>query len=120
MMHARFVAPFALCSGLALSIAGCDDSKSSAPAAKSDSAPAAQKTSKEPTPQEGKSPDAKSADAKVAAKPDGGAAPEGVKLGEQPANFKSKNQDGAEVDLWSYRAKSAVMLAFYPKNFTGG
>ncbi len=119
MMHARFVVPLALCSGLALSTPGCDDSKSSAPAAKGESASAAKKAS-EDAKAEGKSGDAKAADTKAAAKADAGTAPEGVKLGERPANFKSKNQDGAEVELASYRDKNAVMLAFYPKNFTGG
>lgn len=115
MNHARFVLPLALCTSFAISISGCTEPKPDAVAAGANEGPTPAKADAKADAK----PDAKADAVPAKVEPDGAAA-EGVKLGERPANFKSKNQDGKEVDLWSYRGKSPVMLAFYPKNFTGG
>lgn len=52
-------------------------------------------------------------------------APLGSARGEQdkgaPApDFSAKNQEGKDVKLADFKGKKSVLLAFYPKDFTGG
>ncbi|MBI1849879.1 MAG: redoxin domain-containing protein [Planctomycetes bacterium] len=42
------------------------------------------------------------------------------KVGEAAPDFKVKDQSGAEVTLAQFKGKKNVLLAFYPKSFTGG
>jgi peroxiredoxin len=50
-----------------------------------------------------------------------GAKPSGPpKVGDLAPNFKLKGSDGKEYDLSSYRGKIGVVLAWYPRAFTGG
>ena len=50
------------------------------------------------------------------------AADESVKLeaGKPAPDFTLKDQDGKEVKLSGLKGKKSVLLAFYPKDFTGG
>lgn len=45
-------------------------------------------------------------------------APPGV--GDEAPAFTLPDQDGKEVSLAEFGGKKAVVLAFYPKDFTGG
>ncbi|MBI4601645.1 MAG: redoxin domain-containing protein [Planctomycetes bacterium] len=40
--------------------------------------------------------------------------------GKPAPDFALKDQDGKEVKLSSLKGKKNVLLAFYPKDFTGG
>jgi hypothetical protein len=44
----------------------------------------------------------------------------GVKPGAQAPDFSIKDDAGNEVSLAGHRGKKAVLLAFYPKDFTPG
>lgn len=41
-------------------------------------------------------------------------------MGKTAPDFEIKDQEGKPVRLSAFRAKKAVLLAFYPKDFTGG
>ena len=43
-----------------------------------------------------------------------------LKVGMVAPNFTSKDGDGVEHSLNDYLGKKNVVLAFYPKDFTGG
>jgi len=43
-----------------------------------------------------------------------------IEKGEKAPALELKNQDGALVKLADYKGKKNVLLAFYPKDFTGG
>jgi cytochrome oxidase Cu insertion factor (SCO1/SenC/PrrC family) len=43
-----------------------------------------------------------------------------IEKGEKAPAFDLKNQDGKSVKLEDYKGKKNVLLAFYPKDFTGG
>jgi len=43
-----------------------------------------------------------------------------IQVGEPAPDFTLKDQDGKEVKLSSFKEKKNVLLAFYPKDFTGG
>lgn len=45
---------------------------------------------------------------------------EKVEVAKQAPDFTLKNQDGKDVKLSSFRGKKNVLIAFYPKDFTGG
>jgi len=45
--------------------------------------------------------------------------PTGVRPGDRAPDFALKNQDGKEVKLSDYKGKT-VVLAWFPKAFTGG
>ncbi len=49
-----------------------------------------------------------------------GGAEEPVKLGDEAPEFTLKDQDGSEVALASFRGNTAVLIAFYPGDFTSG
>ncbi len=40
--------------------------------------------------------------------------------GADAPDFAAKNQAGKEVKLSDFKGKKSVLLAFYPKDFTGG
>jgi peroxiredoxin Q/BCP len=43
-----------------------------------------------------------------------------LKVGDLAPNFKLQGSDGKTYQLSDYRGKSAVVLAWFPKAFTGG
>ena len=43
-----------------------------------------------------------------------------VEVGKPAPDFSLKDQDGKESKLSSFRGKKNVLIAFYPKDFTGG
>jgi cytochrome oxidase Cu insertion factor (SCO1/SenC/PrrC family) len=43
-----------------------------------------------------------------------------VAVGKEAPDFALKDQDGKVVRLKDFRGKRNVVLAFYPKSFTGG
>jgi len=43
-----------------------------------------------------------------------------IEKGEKAPEFAVKNQKGDEVKLSDFKDKQHVLLAFYPKDFTGG
>jgi peroxiredoxin Q/BCP len=43
-----------------------------------------------------------------------------LKVGDQAPNFSLRGSDGKTHTLAEYRGKSAVVLAWFPKAFTGG
>jgi peroxiredoxin Q/BCP len=43
-----------------------------------------------------------------------------LKVGDQAPNFSLRGSDGRTHTLAEYRGKSAVVLAWFPKAFTGG
>ena len=47
------------------------------------------------------------------------AAPQ-VEVGKPAPEFALKDESGKEVKLSGFKGKKAVLLAFYPKDFTGG
>lgn len=52
----------------------------------------------------------------------GGMAPPktNLKVGDKAPDFTLKGTDGKEVKLSKFKGKKVVVLAFYPKAFTGG
>jgi hypothetical protein len=44
----------------------------------------------------------------------------GIKVGNVAPDFEVKDEAGNSVKLSQHRGKQAVLLAFYPKDFTGG
>ena len=49
-----------------------------------------------------------------------GAADEAPKVGDKAPDFELKGSDGKTYGLSDYRGKKAVVLAWFPKAFTGG
>ncbi len=49
-----------------------------------------------------------------------GAAQDAPKVGDRAPDFKLKASDGKEYTLKQFLGKSAVVIAWYPKAFTGG
>ena len=47
-------------------------------------------------------------------------APNTLKVGMVAPDFTLKDEEGAERSLSDYLGKKSVVLAFYPKDFTGG
>ena len=45
---------------------------------------------------------------------------EGIKVGDVAPDFEVKDEAGNTVKLSQHRGKQAVLLAFYPKDFTSG
>lgn len=45
---------------------------------------------------------------------------EGIQVGLRAPDFEVKDEAGNTVKLSQHRGKQAVLLAFYPKDFTGG
>ena len=43
-----------------------------------------------------------------------------LKVGDMAPNFKLQGSDGKTYSLADYKGKSAVVLAWFPKAFTGG
>lgn len=43
-----------------------------------------------------------------------------VKVGDPAPDFKLKGSDGKTYELSDFKGKSAVVVAWYPKAFTGG
>jgi cytochrome oxidase Cu insertion factor (SCO1/SenC/PrrC family) len=43
-----------------------------------------------------------------------------IEVGKPAPDFALKDQDGKEVKLSGFRGKKGVLVAFYPKDFTGG
>lgn len=43
-----------------------------------------------------------------------------IEVGKPAPDFTLKDQDGKEAKLSSFRNKKSVLIAFYPKDFTGG
>lgn len=43
-----------------------------------------------------------------------------IETGKSAPDFTLKAEDGKEVSLSSFRGKANVLIAFYPKDFTGG
>ena len=43
-----------------------------------------------------------------------------VEVGTQPPDFTLSDHTGAAVKLADYRGRRPVLIAFYPKSFTGG
>jgi peroxiredoxin Q/BCP len=43
-----------------------------------------------------------------------------LKVGDQAPNFSLRGSDGRTYTLAEFRGKSAVVLAWFPKAFTGG
>ena len=48
------------------------------------------------------------------------APPPAPKVGDKAPDFKLKGSDGKEYTLKQFKGKSAVVIAWYPKAFTGG
>ena len=46
--------------------------------------------------------------------------PDMLTVGMIAPNFTLKDEEGAERNLSDYLGKNSVVLAFYPKDFTGG
>ena len=46
--------------------------------------------------------------------------PPKIEKGEKAPEFAAKNQKGDEIKLADFQKKRNVLLAFYPKDFTGG
>jgi peroxiredoxin Q/BCP len=46
--------------------------------------------------------------------------PDTLKAGTVAPDFTLKDEEGAERNLSDYVGKQSVVLAFYPKDFTGG
>lgn len=46
--------------------------------------------------------------------------PPKIEVGKPAPDFTLKDQDGKETKLSSFRGKKSVLIAFYPKDFTGG
>ena len=46
--------------------------------------------------------------------------PDTLKVGMIAPDFTLKDEEGAERNLSDYLGKQSVVLAFYPKDFTGG
>ena len=44
----------------------------------------------------------------------------GIEIGKPAPAFTLKDQDGKEVKLSSFKGKKSILIAFYPKDFTGG
>ncbi len=44
----------------------------------------------------------------------------GVKVGDKAPDFKLKGSDGKEYTLAQFKGKQAVVIAWFPKAFTGG
>ena len=47
-------------------------------------------------------------------------APDTLKVGMIAPDFTLKDEEGAERNLSDYLGQKSVVLAFYPKDFTGG
>ena len=45
---------------------------------------------------------------------------EGLKVGDTAPDFKLKGSDGKEYTLAQFKGKQAVVIAWFPKAFTGG
>ena len=45
---------------------------------------------------------------------------EGLKVGDKAPDFKLKGSDGKDYTLAQFKGKQAVVLAWFPKAFTGG
>jgi hypothetical protein len=45
---------------------------------------------------------------------------DGIAVGQRAPDFEVKDEAGNTVRLSQHRGKQAVLLAFYPKDFTGG
>ncbi len=43
-----------------------------------------------------------------------------IEVGKPAPDFTLKNQEGKDVKISSFRGKKNVLIAFYPKDFTGG
>jgi cytochrome oxidase Cu insertion factor (SCO1/SenC/PrrC family) len=43
-----------------------------------------------------------------------------IEAGKPAPDFTLKDQDGKDLKLASFRGKKGVLIAFYPKDFTGG
>ena len=43
-----------------------------------------------------------------------------VEAGKPAPDFTLKDQDGKDVKLSSFQGKKGVLIAFYPRDFTGG
>jgi len=43
-----------------------------------------------------------------------------IEVGKPSPDFTLKDQDGKDVKLSSFKGKKSVLIAFYPKDFTGG
>ena len=43
-----------------------------------------------------------------------------IEVGKPAPDFTLKDQDGKDVKLSSFKGKKSVLIAFYPKDFTGG
>jgi len=52
--------------------------------------------------------------------PSVGGEPAKLKAGEKAPDFSLKDEKGKEVKLSSFLGKKNVLIAFYPKDFTGG
>ena len=50
----------------------------------------------------------------------GGVAAEELKVGDKAPDFKLKGSDGKEYTLKQFAGKQAVVIAWFPKAFTGG
>jgi peroxiredoxin Q/BCP len=44
----------------------------------------------------------------------------GVKVGDKAPDFKLKGSDGKDYTLAQFKGKQAVVIAWFPKAFTGG
>ncbi len=44
----------------------------------------------------------------------------GLKVGDKAPDFKLKGTDGKEYTLAQFKGKQAVVIAWFPKAFTGG
>lgn len=45
---------------------------------------------------------------------------QGIRVGDTAPDFEAKDEAGNTVHLSQHRGKQPVLLAFYPKDFTGG
>lgn len=45
---------------------------------------------------------------------------EGLKVGDKAPDFKLKGSDGKDYTLAQFKGKQAVVIAWFPKAFTGG
>jgi hypothetical protein len=105
----------------ALSLAGCKTGGTGSTDAKqTDAAPAADRAETQKPEAEG--PEAEGSESESAASETAEAKDPttGVKPGAQAPDFGLKDEAGNEVKLAGHHGKKAVLLAFYPKDFTPG
>ena len=105
----------------ALSVAGCKTGGTGSTDGKhKDAAPAADRAETQKPEAEGPEAEDPESDGDAAETADAKGPTAGIKPGEEAPDFSLKDDTGNAVTLAEHRGKKAVLLAFYPKDFTPG